>query len=122
LVGRGLFREYPAVAQHDEPVRPRRMAGIVRYHEDGLPARVGQAAQQIHDLAAAATIEIARGFVGQEDERLNDQGPGDGHPLLFAAREFPGEMTPAMGQTDPIKRRSGPLPRLAVADAADGQR
>jgi hypothetical protein len=80
-----LFRHYPAVAQQDEPVRQRRLARVVGHHEDGLLVLVHQAAQQVHDLGAVATVQVSRGLVRQQDEGVGDQGPGDCHALLFPA-------------------------------------
>ena len=37
------------------------------------------------DLVAGTRIEIARRFVGQQQCRAIDQGPGDGDSLLLAA-------------------------------------
>ena len=40
--------------------------------------------QQIDDLHAGRLIQIAGGFIGQQDRRIVDQGPRNGHALLLA--------------------------------------
>ena len=52
-------------------------------------------------------VQVAGGFVGQNDGRLVDQGAGDGHPLLLAAGKLVGMMVDAVGQAHPFQR----LPR-----------
>ena len=43
--------------------------------------------EDVHEVHGQVEIEVARGFVGQDQLRVGDHGPGDGHPLLLAARE-----------------------------------
>src|SRR5262249_61687214 len=57
------------------------------YEEDGL-AGVVQALEDADDLLRGPGVEVAGRLVGQEDRRGGDQGAGDRHPLLLAAREL----------------------------------
>ena len=43
---------------------------------------------QLKNHIRGTPVEIARGFVGQEDLGLRDQRPGQGEALLLAAGEF----------------------------------
>ena len=44
------------------------------------------------DFFASDTIKIARRFVGKQDPRLGNHGPGNGHTLLLTARHLVGKM------------------------------
>ena len=41
-----------------------------------------------HNLVAGACVEVAGGFVGQDDDGVGDKGAGNGHTLLLAAGEL----------------------------------
>ena len=49
---------------------------------------VTQLAEQIEDALAIAGIEVACGFIGQEQSRSMDESAGDGDALHFAAGQF----------------------------------
>ena len=57
-------------------------------------------AEEQEDLLAVDAVEIAGGFVGEEDCGAVDEGAGDGAALLFAAREFRWTVAAARGETD----------------------
>ena len=59
------------------------------------------AVQQVKDQVAGAAVEIAGRFVGQQQGRLHDQGPGQGGPLLFAAGQFRDPVVAAMAEFHP---------------------
>ncbi len=65
-----------------------RHVGLVRDHQHGDAVVHVQAPQQLHDLAAALGVEVAGGLVGQQHRRLGDDGAGDRHALLLAARQL----------------------------------
>src|SRR5882724_11627098 len=44
--------------------------------------------EHFHDLHAGSGIEIAGGFIGENDQRVVDERAGDGHALLLAAGKF----------------------------------
>ncbi len=46
--------------------------------------------KELEDLLAGLGVEVSGRLVGQEEGRLVDQCPGDGHPLPLAARELGG--------------------------------
>ena len=52
---------------------------------------MGQAQQDGHDLLGIGDIQIAGGFIRQNDRMICGQRPGNGHMLLFAAGELAGE-------------------------------
>ncbi len=42
--------------------------------------------QHVDDLSGIFPVQIAGGFIRQKKRRTIDQGTGNGHPLLLAAR------------------------------------
>ncbi len=59
--------------------------------------------QQGEDFVAAIGVKVTGGFIGKQQGRLQDQGPGKSHPLLFTAGEFTGSVMEPMFKTDLLK-------------------
>ncbi len=57
-----------------------------------------QSLNKIKYRSGGGYVQIAGGFVGQQQPRIVDQGPRHGYALLFAAGEFPGPMVAAVFQ------------------------
>ncbi len=53
-------------------------------------------------------VEMVGGLVQDEQVRVGDQRPGQGDPLLLAAREFRGRSIQHVAETEPIERRFSP--------------
>ena len=51
-------------------------------------------AEGFEDHLSRLGIEVAGGFVGQDEGGIVDQGPGDGHPLYLSSGKLIGEMDP----------------------------
>ena len=60
---------------------------IVRHQDHRDPLGV-ELLEHPQDFDAGVRIEVAGRLVGQEQGGVVDQGPGDGHPLLLAARHL----------------------------------
>ena len=58
----------------------------MRHHDERHLSLVTHLQQQIENVAAVRTIEVAGRFVGQNQRRIVGQRPGDGNALLLAAR------------------------------------
>ena len=43
-------------------------------------------------------------LVGQDEVRVADQGPGNGHPLLLSARQFAGPVLHPVSEAHPLER------------------
>ena len=83
-----------------------------------------QLPQQGQDLGLHFRIKHADAFIAEQHLGFEDQGPGDGHPLLLAARELAGQSLfkgfwrlQAHG-TQPV---AGPFAGLAAARQAMDQ-
>jgi hypothetical protein len=60
--------------------------------------------EQLHDLLALARVEIAGGFVGQDELGARHDGARDSHELLLAAGELVGEELLLRHDLEPIER------------------
>jgi hypothetical protein len=79
----GLFDVAVAHAYHAMPITGG--FGIVRDHQDGLTQPMVQVAEQGQHGVRVFSIQIAGGFIGQQDSRLIDDGACNGDTLLLAA-------------------------------------
>ena len=53
----------------------------MRHDYDGSLTVADDFRKMVHDQVAMAPVELAGGFVRQDDQGLIDQGPGHRHPL-----------------------------------------
>ena len=99
-----------------------RQPGVVRGNDQRrLPLRAhGQ--EQIHDFFAGVGVEIAGRFVRQDYFGIIHHGPGNGHPLLFAAGKFRGPMLHAGSQSNALEQLPAALHRLAQRHAGHPRR
>ena len=100
----------------DEPDGALRIGRHVRLmgdhdHRDAL-LRI-EVGEQLHDLAAACGIEIAGRLVGQQHQRIGDDGAGDCHALLLAAGQFGRRMVLAACQAHAMQGLHGTFAPLA---------
>ena len=66
-------------------------------------------ADEREDLVAPFSVEVASRLVGEEDDRVLDQGPRDRHPLLLAPRELRRPVTQPVAEPDLLQE----APRLS---------
>jgi hypothetical protein len=83
----GVFYDH-AVAQHHTTVGVCGDLGIVSHQDQGRTAGAVPFEQQIENVSAVLGVEIASGFVGKDDGRLQDEGSGQCNPLLFTTRKL----------------------------------
>jgi hypothetical protein len=74
-----------------------------------LPGLV-QAVEQPEHLQGGLAVEVAGGFVGQDDERVVGQRPGDRGPLALAPGQRRGQEPRPVGQPDLLQQADGPPP------------
>ena len=53
--------------------------------QDDRPAGRVELVEKGEDLGAGMAVEVARGFVGEDQRGFGDEGAGHGDPLLLAA-------------------------------------
>jgi hypothetical protein len=69
---------------------------IVRHHHDGGAVAM-QLLEQIENAAGHLRIEIAGGFIRQQQPWRSGERPGDCNTLLLASREFGGVVAATRG-------------------------
>jgi DNA-binding CsgD family transcriptional regulator len=89
---------------------------LVAVGDDDDRRSVGvQFPEQVENVGAGHRVEVAGGFVGEDDRRPADEGAGDGDPLLFPAGELLCLVVRSVDQADPIQGfPADPSERLAV--------
>jgi len=73
------------------------------------------------DLVAGLRVELAGRLVGQDQDRVLDQGPRDRHPLLLASRHLVGPVVEPVAQAD-VRQELGRPGALFVGQAAGQER
>ena len=76
---------YPAVFHVQHPVAHLCEFFIVRDDEEGLSEFFSQPEEQLMEFFGIGRVEVAGGFVGENDLRLVDQCPGYRDALLLTA-------------------------------------
>lgn len=92
-----------AIAQADHAVAAVGEAMGVGDHDEGCAVAVAQREQQVDDGFAVGLVEVAGGFVGQQDIGARRDGAGKRHALLFTARHLTREVIGAVGEADGVK-------------------
>lgn len=78
---------HPAVAELDDAIASCGVFLGVGDLDDG-GAFVVEFGEEVHDFPALVGVEIAGGFVGEDQARAGDDGAGDGDELLLSAAEL----------------------------------
>ena len=61
---------------------------VVGHHQESDATVARQAKEKVADHASVGFVEIPGRLVGEQQQRICSQGPGDGYPLPLAAREL----------------------------------
>src|SRR5919198_412062 len=76
---------------------------VVRDHENGGAGGV-ELADERDDRCAGGAVEVSGRFVGEDNRRPPDEGPGDCNPLPLPSGELGGLECRALGEADPFER------------------
>src|SRR5688572_19421357 len=90
-VSRAIARHHAAFESNDGS-RAARQFLVVGYEDEGGAGFSVEVEEKFDDAMARLGIEIAGGFVGEEDLRAIDEGARDGHALLLATGKLRGIM------------------------------
>ena len=88
----------------------------------GEPELAMHVTQQRVERVGRGFVEIAGRLVGQQQRRLRDQRPGDGHALLLAAGQHARTVLEPPFQPHSRQQRRGARPRFRHAHPRDPQR
>ena len=98
---------------HDAPIAGSRQVILNRPLAEQLGATIG-------DALSRPSIQVAGGFVSQNDRGAIDQGASDGHALTFTAGKFGRTMVRSVGEPDPFDECL--RPRRAIVQVRGCQR
>ena len=93
---------------------------LVGHHDDGDAQTSVDIREQVHDGLGNVGVQSGGGFIAQQYLGVHGQSPGNGHPLLLAAGELPGQGLALVRQLyhlqqlvhPPLHRFFVPLPAL----------
>src|SRR5262249_24320372 len=94
----------PAVARADDAVAEVENPAIVCNDDHRAVGLDGHAADQFHDALSQLAVQGRRRLVADQEPRPVDQGPGDGHALLLAARKLAGKGVGAVGHAHGVEQ------------------
>ena len=86
LVGFRGARDSPVLHPHNQVARISHRR-VMRHDQDRPLAILGQAPEQLHNLAGGLRVAVAGGLVRQDQRRRVGKGPGDSYSLLLSPRE-----------------------------------
>ena len=95
---------------------------VVGDHNDGPSVVAVESVEDVHDLGAHLGVKVARRLVGQDDFRVADDGPRDGHALTLSAGELRGEVLHAVAQAHPGEHFLGGAAAFLRGDVAVEER
>src|SRR5687767_6397993 len=91
--------------------------GVVSDEGDGA-AFLAKLAKEFEDGLAGVGVEVAGGFIREDDARVVHQRAGDGGALLLAAGKLHGAMFGAILHADHFESGEGAVLAFALAGAA----
>ena len=94
-----------SVADADDAVGMGGDRRVVRDQDDRQAILAVEVAEEVEDLLAGLGVEVAGGFIGDQERAPVDQRPGDRDPLLLPAREPGGLVVEAVAEADPGQER-----------------
>jgi len=92
------------------------------HHEHAQAHGPAEFSKQGKDRLTTVLIQITSGLIGKKQGRFQDQGPGQGHPLLFTTGQLCRAMIQPMRQADLVKEITGPIPYFFIRSATDPAR
>jgi hypothetical protein len=95
-----LLIDDPSILDMDDAIRKGQQPRVMRHDQHGVFAFPGDFGKYLHDRLAILAIECGGRFVGKNDGRISDNGPGDRDALLLAAAELSRIRLYFMGQPD----------------------
>ena len=90
--------------------------GVVGDDDEGAAVLTDEVEEEIDDGGATVRVQVAGGFVGEDDAGIIDEGAGDGDALLFAAAELGGEVVEAVGKAHAFEEGDGGIPAFGFSD------
>jgi hypothetical protein len=109
VLGVGVAMSEQAVFQLKHEVLLRDEPAIVGDHDERAAALGLMATEDLKDLVTGSRVKLSDGFVGEDQERVLEQGSGDRNPLLLTSGELGGAVTKTLTQSK-IRKQLNSLP------------
>ncbi|MCR6657697.1 MAG: hypothetical protein NVV63_18240 [Opitutus sp.] len=90
--------------------------------DDGDAILLVELLEELHDLAALVGVQVAGGFVGEDDRGFGDQRAGDAHELLLTAGELRGIKVFLRDHVEAIERVAHDALAVLLGRVAIGER
>lgn len=97
-----------AILHFKDSIAHLRQLEVVGDDDKGLLKIFPQVKDQLVKFLGGGSIEVAAGFVGEDNGRLVHQGPGYCDPLLFTARQFSRLVGQSLRQTEIVEQFGSP--------------
>jgi hypothetical protein len=81
---RSVIRDRSVAKGNDAICESARQVNLMESAQDGGTVLSGLASKQPEDVLAGARIEVCNGLIRQQDDGIEDERPGDAHPLLLS--------------------------------------
>ena len=99
-VPRAFVRQDLAIAQGDAAMGEGCDGGIVGDEDERCALPLVEVEEKVEDGLPVGGVEVAGGFVGEDDGGLEDEGAGESDALLLTAGELDGVVIGAVGEAD----------------------
>lgn len=109
----------PAVDESDAAVGGGGDFGAMGDEDHGGFLLAGEPGDEVDDGGTGSGVEVASGFVGQQDRGLMDEGAGEGGALHLAAGELMRAVVGAIGESDGGEEFAGSLPAEGIGPAGE---
>jgi hypothetical protein len=104
------------VGQRDFAVSEAGEALVVGDDDEGFSSFGDEGEEQLHDFAAGGGVEVAGGFIGEEQAGVINEGAGDGDALLFSPAQFMRQVVEAGAEANFFQQAGGAVTGAATAD------
>ncbi len=111
-----------SVSQGDDAVATLGNLLLVRDEDDRLTSGV-EVVEDAQDHLSGGCVQVPGGFVGEDDQGIVDEGPGDGGPLLLASGKLRRAVMSPVGEADDFDHGLGSFAavggRMALIEEGD---
>ena len=93
--------------------------GVVGDHDDGFAEFLVEALEEGEDFLGGGGVEVAGGFVGEDEVGVGDDGAGDGDALFLAAGELAGKWSRRSPRPTSLRAVAALFAALAAGEAGE---
>lgn len=109
------------ITEVDPAIGEGRHRGIVSHENQGRSFACPHLGEEIENHPAGRAIEIARGFIGEQQRRFGSESAGESDPLLLPTRKLRRVVVAPFGQPDGFEQLVGPFSRIRSSEEFHGE-